>query len=145
MTIQYALRYETPKEDLVKTANGVITNIYTYVATTKSVAESDEMNGVSAVFNKQDKQVTPWITINKSAVLEDLAKVKSGNIQLEDRLGILLNEGDYVLTSFGGNGSLIICRVLGFTTKLVKIHDLSRNKIIAREPTLLSKISEDII
>jgi hypothetical protein len=57
----------------------------------------------------------------------------------------MLTEGDYVLTSFGDAAGQILCRVVGFTAKFVKIHNLSADKVIARDPALLVRVEESII
>lgn len=144
MSIKYAIKYETPKEELVKKDNGVITNIYTYVDVPQEVAESDFEKGVSAVFSVGGKRISAWTELHDPIRDEDLAKIKP-NPSMPDCLGSMLAVGDYVLTSFGDSHGQILCRVIGFTAKFVKIHNLSTSKVIARDPALLVRVEKSII
>jgi hypothetical protein len=144
MPVKYAIKHRTPNEELIKKDNGVITNPFTYIDVPKSVAEADEDSGVSAVFNTNDERVSPWILVTKPRLQEELAKVKPGN-PLKDSMGTMLAVGDYVLTSFGDSHSHIVCRVMGFTSKMVRIHDLSRNVLVARNPDLLVQVHSSVI
>lgn len=144
MTIKYAIKQPTPDKDLVKTRRGVITNRYSYADVPKAVAESDWDNGVSAIFNVNGKQVSSWIKLHNPMRDADLAKTKP-NPPLSDCLGSMLTEGDYVLTSFGDSAGQILCRVIGFTAKFVKVHNLSADKVIARDPSLLVRVEKTII
>lgn len=150
MSIKYAIKYKTPKEELVKKDNGVITNIYTYMDVPQEVAEGDFENGVSAVFSVGGKRISSWTKLHDPQRDADLAKIKP-NPSLPDCLGSMLAVGDYVLTSFGdshvfsGSHGQILCRVIGFTAKFVKIHNLSNSKVIARDPNLLVRVEKSII
>ena len=145
MATKYAIRSKTPKEDLIK-VNGVIKNIYTFVEVPQAVAESDPENGVCAIFTEQDKKVSPWVRVNlPSGTKEGLEKIKHVHPSHEDRMGNLLEVEDYVLTSMSGAGKLILCRVVGFTAKFVKLHDLHSNSLLARDPMLLIKVDKTAI
>lgn len=144
MAIKYAIKQVTPDEDLVKNYKGIITNRYTYTDVPQTVAESDWENGMSAIFNVNGKRVSSWTKLHNPMRDADLAKIKQ-NPAMPDCLGSMLTEGDYVLTSFGDAAGQILCRVVGFTAKFVKIHNLSTSKVIARDPALLVRVEESII
>lgn len=144
MTVKYSIKQVTPDDELVKNSRGVITNRYSYPDVPKSVAESDWKNGMCAVFNVNDERVSPWIEVHNPLRDSELAKVKP-NPPLRDCLGSMLAEGDYVLTSFGDGAGQMLCRVIGFTAKFVKIHNLSADRVIARDPSLLVQVHKSII
>jgi hypothetical protein len=99
---------------------------------------------MSAIFNVNGKRVSPWTKLHNPMRDADLAKVKQ-NPPLPDCLGSTLTEGDYVLTSFGDSAGQILCRVVGFTAKFVKVHNLSADKVIARDPSLVVRVEKTII
>lgn len=144
MTIRYAIKQRTPNEELIKKSNGVTTNAYQFIDVPQSVAETNEEAGVSAVFNTSGDRVSPWILVTKPRLAEELAKIKPGE-PLKDSMGTMLAVGDYVLSSFGDSHSHIVCRVMGFTSKMVRIHDLSRNVLVARNPDLLVQVHSSVI
>lgn len=143
MAVKYAIQHITPRDEIIKKGNGVITNAYTYVEVPQPVAEVNE-RGVSAIFNTNDERVSPWILVTKPYLQAELDKVKPGN-PLKDSMGTMLAVGDYVLTSFADSHSHIVCRVMGFTSKMVRIHDLSRNVLVARNPDLLVQVHSSVI
>lgn len=144
MAIKYAIKQVTPDEDLVKNHRGIITNRYTYADVPQAVAESDWDNGVSAIFNVNGKQVSSWVKLHNPMRDADLTKTKP-NPPMPDCLGSMLTEGDYVLTSFGDGAGQILCRVIGFTAKFVKVHNLEADKVFARDPSLLVQVHKSII
>jgi hypothetical protein len=144
MAIKYAIKYKTPDEERIRDSRNIITNHYTYVDVPKETAESDWDSGVSAVFTNSGKRVSSWTKLHNPLRDEEISKAKP-NTPLADCLGSMLAIGDYVLTSFGDSHGQILCRVIGFTAKFVKIHNLSTSKVIARDPALLVRVEQSMI
>lgn len=141
MITMYAIRTETTPENIVKGHRGVIENIYTYHAVPQDIAEIDE-NGVCAVFHRNGIQSSPWVLLHSSQLQAGLDRVKSKSpFQVSlDRLGEELSYGDYVIMS-SDKSALILGRIVGFTPKLVAVHDLHRNSIGNRSSEMLLRLN----
>ena len=144
-SIRYAVRYETPEYDWVLNEYERPTNYYSYHPVSQRIAEGDTENGVCAVFTTSGDQASPWISVNNEWVQADLQKIKEFPA-LNDMFNTPLAVGDYALSAFDERSNyLSLCRVVGFTKNQVKVHNLSRNRVVSRKPSLLVRVHELVI